>query len=90
MSCFLFIFFQEIFLLLAMPEQEAVIANSVLSGFIEFAVHLLALWLLKRSHPGSDATPEPLEKWNRKMLIAMNNTQGDMIVTISGLEYHPS
>ena len=63
-----------------MPEPEAVITNSVLSGFIEFAVRLLALSLLKRSHPGSDATDELLEKWNRKMLIAMNNTQGDMIV----------
>ena len=63
-----------------MPEPEAVITNSVLSGFIEFAVRMLALWLLKRSHPGPDVTNELLEKWNRKMLVAMHNTQGDMIV----------
>ena len=71
---------QAILLLLAMPEPGAVLTSSVLGGFIEIAVRIGVVWLLRRSRPEPDAPVELWAKWNRTMLVTMNNTQGDMIV----------
>ena len=71
---------QAILLLLAMPEPVALLANSVLGGCIEIAVRIGVLWLLRRSRPEPDAPDELWAKWNRTVLVMMNNTQGDMIV----------
>ena len=71
---------QAILLLLAMPEPVALLANSVLGAFIEIAVRIGVVWLLRRFRPEPDAPDERWAKWNRTVLVTMNNTQGDMIV----------